>query len=653
MTELSLDTVQIDFKNTSLNNDQYQEMYQRSVVNPDAFWREHGQRIDWFQPYSKVRKVSFDEHNVDIKWFYDGTTNASYNCLDRHLKEKADQVAIIWEPDEDNESKQITYRELHEQVSQFANALKSLDVRRGDVVVVYMPMIIEVAVVMLACSRIGAIHSVVFGGFSPEALAGRIIDSRAKLIVTADEGKRRGKIIPLKANVDEALTNPNIRTVGKVVVFQYTHGNIQWHSHRDVVWQDIVRLSSAHCEPEAMNAEDALFILYTSGSTGLPKGILHTTGGYLVYASMTYQYVFDYQDGEVFWCNADVGWITGHSYVVYGPLLNGATILMHEGVPNYPESNRISKIIDKHQVNILYIAPTAIRSLMSEGDAAIKSTDRTSLRILGSVGEPINPEAWHWYFKTFGKGRSPVVDTWWQTETGGIMITPILGATSLKPGSAMRPFFGVQPALVDSRGCVIEGASEGNLVIMDSWPGQARSVYGDHNRFIQTYFSSFKGMYFTGDGARRDRDGDYWITGRVDDVLNVSGHRLGTAEIESAMLAHRDVAEAAVVGFPHKIKGQGICIYVTLNCDGEYTDLLKDELRQWLRKEISSIATPDIIQWAPRLPKTRSGKIMRRILRKIAVGEYENLGDISTLADPGVVKSLIENKVVQVDSKIT
>lgn len=633
-------------ENTLVDNDQYLEMYQQSIINPEGFWRKHGQRIEWFKPFSKVRKVSFDDHFVSINWFYDGTTNASYNCLDRHLEDKGDQLAIIWEPDDEGEARKVTYRELHEQVCRFANALKSQGVRKGDVVAIYMPMVIEATVAMLACSRIGAIHSVVFGGFSPEALAGRIIDSKAKIVVTADEGVRGGRKVSLKDNVDEALTHPDTHTIEKVIVYKHTGADIAWHRHRDVWWQELTALTSPHCEAREMDAEDPLFILYTSGSTGKPKGVMHTTGGYLVYASMTHQYVFDYKPGEVFWCNADVGWITGHSYVTYGPLLNGATIVMHEGLPNYPETNRISKIIDKHNVNILYIAPTAIRALMAEGDAAVQDTHRNSLRLLGSVGEPINPEAWNWYYSTIGEERCPIVDTWWQTETGAAMLTPLPGATDLKPGSATRPFFGVQPALVDNMGRLIHGPGEGNLVILDSWPGQARTVYGDHERFVQTYFSSFKGMYTTGDGARRDNDGYYWITGRVDDVINVSGHRMGTAEIESAMVAHHQVAEAAVVGFPHNIKGQGIYVYVTLNSGTDTSEELKSSLKDWVRKEIGPIATPDIIQWAPGLPKTRSGKIMRRILRKIAADEYENLGDTSTLADPDVVNQLIANKAV-------
>lgn len=647
MTTSQVYPVSPELKASSMvDNERYQAMYQQSIINPEGFWREHGQRIDWLNPYTKVRKVSFDDHNVDIKWFYDGTTNASYNCLDRHLEERGDQVAIIWEPDEETEARKVTYRELHEQVCRFANALKSQGVRQGDVVAIYMPMLVESVVAMLACSRIGAIHSVVFAGFSPEALAGRIIDSSAKLVITADEGVRGGKKVPLKANVNEALTNPDIKTIEKVIVYRHTGADVPWHEHRDVSWTDMTRIASPYCQAREMGAEDPLFILYTSGSTGKPKGVVHTTGGYLVYASMTHQYVFDYREGEVFWCNADIGWITGHSYVTYGPLLNGATIVMHEGIPNYPDINRISKIIDKHQVNILYTAPTAIRALMAEGDNAIKGTTRKSLRLLGTVGEPINPEAWQWYYTTVGEKRCPIVDTWWQTETGAAMLTPLPGATDLKPGSATRPFFGVQPALVDNMGMLVEGAGAGNLVILDSWPGQARTVFGDHERFVQTYFTTFKGMYTTGDGARRDEDGYYWITGRVDDVINVSGHRMGTAEIESAMVSHKTVAEAAVVGFPHDIKGEGIYVYVTLNSGTEYDESLKASLRQWVRKEIGPIATPDVIQWAPGLPKTRSGKIMRRILRKIASGEYESLGDTSTLADPSVVEQLIKDRAL-------
>ena len=631
--------------NAWADDEKYREMYQQSVVNPEGFWREQAQRIEWFKPFSKVKDVSFDDHHVEIKWFYDGTTNVSHNCLDRHLEEKGDQVAIYWEGDEPGDERQVTYAELHDKVCRVANALKSQGVRQGDVVAIYMPMVIEAAVAMLACSRIGAIHSVIFGGFSPEAVAGRIIDSGAKVMITADEAVRGGKTVPLKANVDEALTHPEIKSLEKVIVYRRTGADIAWHHHRDVWWHDLENLASPHCDAREMSAEDPLFILYTSGSTGKPKGVVHTTGGYLVYASLTHQYVFDYKDGDVYWCNADVGWVTGHSYVVYGPLCNGATVVMHEGLPNYPTTNRISQIVDKYQVNILYTAPTAIRALMAQGTAAIDDTHRSSLKLLGSVGEPINPEAWVWYHDTIGNSQCPIVDTWWQTETGGIMITPLPGATALKPGSASRPFFGVLPAVVDGQGNLQEGATEGNLVMIDSWPGQARTVFGDHERFVQTYFSAFKGMYFTGDGVRRDEDGYYWITGRVDDVLNVSGHRMGTAEIESAMVAHMQVAEAAVVGYPHDIKGQGIYVYVTLNQGVEYSVDLEKELKQWVRKEIGPIATPDIIQHAPGLPKTRSGKIMRRILRKIASGEFENLGDTSTLADPAVVNHLIDNRV--------
>ncbi|WP_430461947.1 acetate--CoA ligase [Thalassolituus sp. LLYu03] len=629
-----------------INNEKYLQMYQQSVINPEGFWREQAeQRIDWMRPFTKVRNVSFDDHNVSINWFEDGTLNTSVNCLDRHLESRADQVAIIWEGDNPAESRNITYKELHEEVSRFANALRGQGVRKGDVVCIYMPMIPEAAVAMLACSRIGAIHSVVFGGFSPDALAGRIEDSNAKIVITSDEGVRGGKKVPLKANVDEALTHPTIRTLEKVIVVKRTGRDVAWHSSRDVWYHDLVSLASPHCPAEEMSAEDPLFILYTSGSTGKPKGVLHTTGGYLVWASITHQYVFDYHDGDIYWCTADVGWITGHTYLLYGPLANGGTTLMFEGVPNYPDVNRFSQIVDKHKVNILYTAPTAIRSLMAEGKRAVEETHRESLRLLGSVGEPINPEAWEWYYHVVGEERCPIVDTWWQTETGGIMITPLPGATAAKPGSATRPFFGVQPALVDNSGMLLEGATDGNLVIIDSWPGQARSVFGDHDRFVQTYFSTFRGMYFTGDGARRDEDGYYWITGRVDDVINVSGHRMGTAEVESALVAHPKVAEAAVVGYPHDIKGQGIYVYVTLNSGEQASDELVKELRNWVRGEIGPIATPDLIQITPGLPKTRSGKIMRRILRKIAANEHDSLGDISTLADPSVVETLIDQRL--------
>ncbi|MDH0749273.1 acetate--CoA ligase [Pseudomonas sp. GD03842] len=628
--------------NTLTDEATYKAMYQQSVVNPDGFWREQAQRLDWIKPFTHVKQTSFDDHRVDIKWFADGTLNVSYNCLDRHLAERGDQVAIIWEGDDPSESRNITYRELHEEVCKFANALRGQDVHRGDVVTIYMPMIPEAVVAMLACARIGAIHSVVFGGFSPEALAGRIIDCRSKVVITADEGLRGGKKTALKANVDRALTNPETSSVQKVIVCKRTGGDIEWNRHRDIWYHALLEVASSTCAPKEMGAEESLFILYTSGSTGKPKGVLHTTAGYLLYAALTHERVFDYKPGEIYWCTADVGWVTGHSYIVYGPLANGATTLLFEGIPNYPDITRMSKIIDKHKVNILYTAPTAIRAMMAEGTKAVEGADGSSLRLLGSVGEPINPEAWNWYYNTVGKQNCPIVDTWWQTETGGVLISPLPGATALKPGSATKPFFGVIPALVDNLGNLIEGAAEGNLVILDSWPGQSRSLYGDHDRFVDTYFKTFRGMYFTGDGARRDEDGYYWITGRVDDVLNVSGHRMGTAEIESAMVAHPKVAEAAVVGVPHDLKGQGIYVYVTLN-GGEVPDeALRIELRNWVRKEIGPIASPDVIQWAPGLPKTRSGKIMRRILRKIATGEYDALGDISTLADPSVVAHLVE-----------
>ncbi|QQD21896.1 acetate--CoA ligase [Oceanospirillaceae bacterium ASx5O] len=647
MSDQKLYPVKQEFSDSAwINNEKYLQMYQQSIINPEGFWREQAmQRIDWMKPFTRVRNVSFDDHNVDIKWFEDGTLNTSVNCLDRHLETRGDQTAIIWEGDDPSEDRHITYRELHEEVSRFANALRGQGVRKGDVVCIYMPMIPEAAVAMLACTRIGAVHSVVFGGFSPDALAGRIEDSNAKIVITADEGVRGGKNVALKANVDEALTNPAIRSLEKVIVVKRTGGNVAWHAARDVWYHDLVKVASPHCPAEEMNAEDPLFILYTSGSTGKPKGVVHTTGGYLVYASITHQYIFDYHEGDVYWCTADVGWITGHTYILYGPLLNGAITLMCEGVPNYPDINRFSQIVDKHQVNILYTAPTAIRSLMAEGSRAVENTHRESLRLLGSVGEPINPEAWEWYYRVIGEERCPIVDTWWQTETGGIMISPLPGATDTKPGSATRPFFGVQPALVDNTGMILEGATEGNLVIVDSWPGQARTVYGDHERYVQTYFSTFRGMYFTGDGARRDEDGYYWITGRVDDVINVSGHRMGTAEVESALVSHPKVAEAAVVGYPHDIKGQGIYVYVTLNSGEQASEELVKELRNWVRAEIGPIATPDLIQITSGLPKTRSGKIMRRILRKIAANEHDALGDISTLADPSVVETLVDQRL--------
>ncbi|WP_313338383.1 acetate--CoA ligase [Stutzerimonas nitrititolerans] len=649
MSAASLYPVRPEVAAQSLTDEaSYKALYQQSVVNPDGFWREQAARLDWIRAFTTVKQTSFDDHHVDIKWFADGTLNVSANCLDRHLEERGDAPAIIWEGDDPSEQRTITYRELHREVSKFANALRGQDVHRGDVVTIYMPMIPEVAVAMLACARIGAVHSVVFGGFSPEALAGRIIDGNSKVVITADEGLRGGKKVPLKENVDEALTNPRTRCVQKIIVVRRTGGDIKWNQHRDIWYDELMHVAGEICAPKEMGAEEPLFILYTSGSTGKPKGVLHTCAGYLLYVSLTHERVFDYRPGEVFWCTADVGWVTGHSYIVYGPLANGATTVMYEGVPNYPDVTRIAQIIDKHKVNILYTAPTAIRAMMAEGSAAVEGADGSSLRLLGSVGEPINPEAWHWYYETVGKSRCPIVDTWWQTETGGILISPLPGATALKPGSATRPFFGVVPGLVDNLGNLLEGAAEGNLVILDSWPGQMRSIYRDHDRFVDTYFKTFRGMYFTGDGARRDEDGYYWITGRVDDVLNVSGHRMGTAEIESAMVAHRKVAEAAVVGVPHPVKGQGIYVYVTLIHGEEPTDQLRQELQQWVRKEIGPIAVPDTIQWTTGLPKTRSGKIMRRILRKIATDDFDSLGDLSTLADPGVVQQLIDtHKAIQ------
>ncbi|RKF14472.1 acetate--CoA ligase [Alginatibacterium sediminis] len=630
---------------THLDNEQYLAMYQASVSDPETFWAEQGRKfVDWMKPFTKVKNTSFDPGHVSIKWFEDGQLNISANCIDRHLATRGDEVAIIWEGDDPNQDSKLTFKQLHQAVCRFANALKAQGVKKGDVVCLYMPMVPEAAIAMLACTRIGAVHSIVFGGFSPEALAGRIIDSNSQFVITSDEGLRGGRAVPLKANVDEALANPEVDCVKSVIVLKRTGGDIDWVDGRDFWWDELTAVASDDCAPEPMNAEDPLFILYTSGSTGKPKGVLHTTGGYLVYAAMTFKYVFDYQDGDVYWCTADVGWITGHSYLVYGPLANGATTLLFEGVPNYPDASRMSQVCDKHQVSILYTAPTAIRALMAQGDAAVAGTKRTSLRIMGSVGEPINPEAWEWYYRTIGDERCPIVDTWWQTETGGILITPLPGATELKPGSATRPFFGVQPALVDNLGNELEGATSGNLIIRDSWPGQMRSVYGDHERFEQTYFSTFPGVYTTGDGARRDEDGYFWITGRVDDVLNVSGHRMGTAEIESALVAHPKISEAAVVGVPHEIKGQGIYAYVTLNAGEEADAALHKEVKAWVRKEIGPIATPDILHWADALPKTRSGKIMRRILRKIATNETDSLGDTSTLADPSVVDRLIAEK---------
>jgi acetyl-CoA synthetase len=620
----------------------YRKMYGESVKNPAKFWGKHAKRVDWFKTPGKIKNTSFAQTKVSIKWFEDGVLNVSTNCIDRHLKKRGDQVAIIWEGDNPYDDKKITYCELHAQVCRMANVMKRHGVKKGDRVTIYMPMIPEAAYAMLACTRIGAVHSVVFGGFSPESLAGRIDDAKSKFIITADEGLRGGKKVPLKANTDAALA----KTGGgeKVLVVRRTGGTINWDETRDFWYHEEAAKVSADCKPEKMKAEDPLFILYTSGSTGKPKGVLHTTGGYLVYASMTHEYVFDYHDGDIYWCTADVGWVTGHSYIVYGPLANGATTLMFEGVPNYPTASRFWEVIDKHQVNIFYTAPTAIRALMQLGDAPVKKTSRRSLRLLGSVGEPINPEAWEWYHRVAGDGRCPIVDTWWQTETGGILITPLPGATKLKPGSATRPFFGCQPALVDDKGAFLQGAASGNLVILDSWPGQMRTVYGDHERFVQTYFSTYKGMYFTGDGCRRDDDGYYWITGRVDDVINVSGHRLGTAEVESALVSHPQVSEAAVVGYPHDIKGQGIYCYVTLMAGETASDDLRKELINHVRKEIGPLASPDKIQFAPGLPKTRSGKIMRRILRKIAEDDFGALGDTSTLADPAVVDDLIANR---------
>ncbi len=632
-----------------IDNDKYLAMYADSIRDPDAFWAEHGKRLDWMTPYTKVKNTCYDLGKVSIKWYDDGELNVSANCIDRHLPARANQTAIIWEADEPGQDKKITYQQLHDEVCKLANGLKSLGIGKGDVVTIYMPMIPEAAYAMLACARIGAVHSVVFGGFSPDALANRVEGGQAKLVITADESVRGGKTVPLKANVDKALELPGTECCKNVLVVQRTGGNVGRVDGRDVDYGELVAAQPSACPPEKINAEDPLFILYTSGSTGKPKGVLHTSGGYLVYASMTHQYVFDYHEGDIYWCTADVGWITGHSYIVYGPLANGATTLMFEGVPSYPDNSRFWEVCDKHQVSIFYTAPTAIRALMRDGDAPVKKTSRQSIRLLGSVGEPINPEAWEWYYRVVGESRCPIVDTWWQTETGGILITPLPGATALKPGSATRPFFGVQPALVDDKGDLLDGATSGNLVILDSWPGQMRTVFGDHERFEQTYFSTYPGMYFTGDGARRDEDGYYWITGRVDDVLNVSGHRLGTAEIESALVAHAKVAEAAVVGYPHDIKGQGIYVYVTLNAGVEPSEELRAELRTWVRSEIGPIASPDVLQWAPGLPKTRSGKIMRRILRKIAENEYASLGDTSTLADPSVVDNLINEHKALVD----
>ncbi|OGI68888.1 MAG: acetate--CoA ligase [Candidatus Muproteobacteria bacterium RBG_16_60_9] len=629
-----------------IDDKKYQAMYRRSIDDPDGFWAEQAQQfVTWIKPWNKVSDWSFDVNNLHIRWFEGATLNVAANCLDRHLAKRGNQTAILWEGDDPKEDKKITYRELHREVCKLGNVLKSRGVKKGDRVCIYMPMIPEAAVAMLACARIGAVHSVVFGGFSPESLKDRILDSDCRAVITADEGLRGGKKVPLKKNTDAALAQcPNVHTV---LVVKRTGGDIAWNAKRDVWYHELMANASADCPPEEMDAEDPLFILYTSGSTGKPKGVLHTTGGYLTFVAMTHKYIFDYHDGDIFWCTADVGWVTGHSYIVYGPLANGAITMMFEGVPNYPSASRFWEVIDKHKVNIFYTAPTAIRALMREGEAPVTKTSRASLKLLGTVGEPINPEAWEWYYRVVGDGKRPIVDTWWQTETGGILITPLPGATKLKPGSATRPFFGVVPAIVDPDGKELQGECSGNLVITRPWPGIMRSVYGDHQRFVDTYFKNYAGKYFTGDGARRDKDGYYWITGRVDDVLNVAGHRLGTAEVESALVLHHAVAEAAVVGFPHAIKGQGIYCYVTLKVGVQPSEELRKELVQQVRKEIGATATPDVIQWAPGLPKTRSGKIMRRILRKIAENELGNLGDISTLADPSVVDDLVKNRAAK------
>ena len=624
------------------DNAKYLEMYDHSIKDPNGFWGEHGKRLDWITPFTKVKNVSYDADDLHVKWYEDGVLNASANCLDRHLATRGDQVAIIWEGDDPKDDAKITYKDLHARVCRMANGMKQLGVAKGDRITIYLPMIPEIAVAMLACARIGAVHSVVFGGFSPDSIAGRIQDCESTFVITSDEGLRGGKSILLKDNVDKALEQcPDVKNC---VVVKRTGADIGWVDNRDVWYHELTEAQSDDCAPEPMSAEDPLFILYTSGSTGKPKGVLHTTGGYMVYAAMTHQYVFDYHDGDVYWCTADCGWITGHSYIVYGPLANGATTMIFEGLPNYPTASRHWEVCDKHQVNIYYTAPTAIRALMREGDEPVKKTSRSSIRLLGTVGEPINPEAWQWYNNVVGEERCPIVDTWWQTETGGILITPLPGATATKPGSATRPFFGIQPVLVDAEGKTLDGVAAGNLCIADSWPGQMRTVYGDHQRFIDTYFKTYPGMYFTGDGCRRDEDDYYWITGRVDDVINVSGHRMGTAEVESALVEHDNVAEAAVVGYPHDIKGQGIYAYVTLKLGVETSDELRKELVQFVRKQIGPIATPDLLQWAPGLPKTRSGKIMRRILRKIAANEHDQLGDTSTLADPTVVDDLVDNR---------
>ena len=632
--------------NARIDRDAYERLYAESVADPERFWGRVGERLEWMRTPTRIKDVDFDARNLHIRWYADGELNASVNCLDRHLEARGDKTALIFEPDDpQDEAQHISYRVLHERVCKLANALRSLGVRKGDRVTIYLPMIPEAAVAMLACARVGAIHSVVFGGFAANSIADRVADCESKLIITADEGRRGGRTVPLKANVDAALKLPGTNSVETVLVVRHTGAAVDMQMPRDRWYDAVTKDQPAQCEPERMNAEDPLFILYTSGSTGKPKGVLHTTGGYLVYASYTHELVFDLREDDVYWCTADVGWVTGHSYIVYGPLANGTTALMFEGVPNYPDTSRFWQVVDKHQVTIFYTAPTAIRALMRDGDGPVKRTSRSSLRLLGSVGEPINPEAWRWYYEVVGDSRCPVVDTWWQTETGGIMISPLPGATDLKPGSATRPFFGVRPALVDTNGAILEGEAEGNLVILDSWPGQMRTVYGDHQRFIDTYFRTYPGTYFSGDGCRRDADGDYWITGRVDDVINVSGHRIGTAEVESALVSHPKVAEAAVVGFPHDIKGQGIYAYVTLLAGEASSEELRKELVAHVRSEIGPIATPDHLQWAPGLPKTRSGKIMRRILRKIAENAPDQLGDTSTLADPSVVQSLVDERL--------
>jgi acetyl-CoA synthetase len=631
-------------KDTLLTPEQYNSMYEQSVNDPDAFWAEQMTQIDWYKTPTIIKNTTFDAEELSIKWFEDGELNVSYNCIDRHLATRAKKTALFWEGDNPNDSQKVSYQELHYEVCKLANGLKKLGVKKGDRVALYMPMVPHAAYAMLACARIGAIHSVIFGGFSPNAIADRINDSQAKVVITCDEGRRAGRCVPLKANVDKALSNGACPSITAVVVHQLTGGDVE-KNDVDVWWHDLIDDCSAQCEPEVMNAEDPLFILYTSGSTGQPKGVVHTTGGYLLYTTMTFKYAFDYREDDIFWCSADVGWITGHSYIVYGPLSNGASQIFFEGVPTYPDVRRIAQIVEKYKATTLYTAPTAIRALMAHGDKPAEGCDLSSLRILGSVGEPINPEAWEWYYRTIGQSRCPIIDTWWQTETGGMMIMPMPTVHDLKPGSATRPMFGIVPALFDADGNELEGVAEGNLVIKDSWPSQARTIYGDHKRFIETYFSAYPNAYFTGDGCRRDEDDYFWITGRVDDVLNVSGHRLGTAEIESALVAHPHVAEAAVVGYPHDIKGQGIYVYITPNEGIEVNDELTAEIRKWVRSELSPIATPDIIQWTKGLPKTRSGKIMRRILRKIAANEHENLGDTSTLADPSVVDTLIEERL--------